>query len=123
MHRPKIFQFLALLWTVVITVLSLITISIGTIGSSIPIENKDKIVHFLFYFLFVLLWNLAQNIKTTIKIISILIVAIFYGAIIEILQSFTAIRTADFFDFLANTLGAVLGTLICLNMPKKCKAN
>ena len=102
---------------------SLATISIGTIGSSIPIENKDKIVHFLFSFLFVLLWNLAQNNIATIKIISILIVAIFYGAIIETLQSFTAIRTADFFDFLANTLGAVLGTLICLNMPKKCKAN
>ena len=123
MHRPKIFQFFALLWTVVITVLSLTTVSIGAIGSSIPIENKDKIVHFLFYFIFVLLWNLSQHKKTTIKIISILIVAIFYGAIIEILQGFTATRTADFFDFFANTLGAVLGTLLCLNKPKKFKTN
>ena len=63
MLNKKTFLFLAILWTVVITFLSLATLD-SSIGSEIKIPNKDKMVHFVFYFLFVVLWSFYVNFKT-----------------------------------------------------------
>lgn len=111
MHKYKIHYFVPLLWSIVVTLFSLV--SIQNVGVSIPIKGKDKIVHFIFYFIMMLLWCLAQKKTTAIKNITILIVVVLYGGLIEILQSFTSFRTADFYDFIANTAGALLGFTIC----------
>jgi VanZ family protein len=105
----KIFFFLAILWTIGVTVLSLA--SLGSIGSTIKVPYKDKLVHFTFYLMFVLLWSLFfRQSKYNYKI---LFAAISYGIVMELCQHlFTTKRTADVLDVLANTTGAVVGLLI-----------
>jgi len=105
------YLLLAILWTLIVTMLSLMTIS-SSLGSSIPIQNKDKYVHFTFYFVFVVLWFLyaeSKSIKHQMKYI-ILFASIGYGILMEICQGiFTQSRTPDIFDVLANSTGAILG--------------
>ena len=103
------FLFLAIIWTVLITVASLVS------SNNIPkvsLLGNDKIVHFLFYFVFVVLWSFATvksylNIKYDLIIVAF---AILYGIIIEVLQSvLTKTREADLYDMFANSLGAIVG--------------
>ena len=95
------YLFIALLWTVVITVLSLI--SLGNIEQTldkIDISNKDKYVHFTFYFVFVVLWFLQIKNKPIDRKTQIIILlsAIGYGIFMEICQGFTETRTPDIMD-------------------------
>jgi len=118
------YLFIALLWTVVITVLSLI--SLGNIEQtldSIHISNKDKYVHFTFYFVFVVLWyiQLKNKTKWNTKIV-VLITAIVYGIAMEICQGFTDTRTPDFMDVLANSMGAFFGLVFITSCCKFRKA-
>jgi VanZ family protein len=102
------FLILSIAWTVVITVLSLITI--GDLGSSIAISGNDKVVHFVFYFLFVIVWFYYSKSKNPLTKIGfqIVAIAIFYGIIMEICQGiFTQNRIADVYDALANSAGAM----------------
>jgi VanZ family protein len=111
--KKKTYFLLAILWTILVTVLSLITIK-SDIGSSINIANKDKFVHFTFYFVFVVLWFLyveSKNINPKTKY-KILFASIGYGILMEICQGiFTINRIPDIFDVLANSAGAILGIL------------
>jgi hypothetical protein len=111
--KKKTYFLLAILWTLLVTVLSLITIK-SDIGSSINIANKDKFVHFTFYFVFVVLWFLyveSKNINPKTKY-KILFASIGYGILMEICQGiFTINRIPDIFDVLANSAGAILGIL------------
>ena len=103
--------FIAIAWTVLITFLSLVTV--GSFGNNIPIPNKDKIVHVVFYFGFVVLWVLYKNKSnyTNKTGIAILFIAIGYGVLMELIQYFTATRSPDMYDVLANSSGAFLGLL------------
>ena len=109
MLNKKIFFLLAILWTLVVTFLSLA--SLGDVGSSIKVPYKDKFVHFTFYLMFVILWSLFfKESKYNYKI---LFAAIGYGIAMEICQKlFTTTRTADVLDVLANSTGAIVGLLI-----------
>jgi VanZ family protein len=119
--NKKTYFLLAISWTVIVTVLSLITIS-SDIGSSINFENKDKYVHFTFYFVFVVLWFLyakRKNISFKTKFI-VLFSAIGYGVLMEICQGvFTKTRTADILDVVANSLGAISGLLLVIFLNNK----
>lgn len=120
MHNQKTYFLLALLWTCLVTVLSLITIS-SDVGSTIKIENKDKLVHFTFYFVFVILWcQFVKGYKPINKTkLIVLFSAIGYGILMEICQGlFTTTRTADILDVLANSFGATVGLLIFLLLNK-----
>lgn len=103
------FLLLAIIWTVLITVASLVSFN------SVPkvnIPGNDKAVHFLFYLVFVVLWSLAKwQSYFKMKYDSLIVVlAIIYGIIIEVLQGvLTQTREADFYDALANSLGAIVG--------------
>ncbi len=100
--------YVAIFWTIVITTLSLITI--GNIGESIAISNKDKYVHFLFYFVFTILWILYFKYKQFDNLKIVLLIAIFYGILMEIFQGiFTTTRHPDVYDVIANSLGAFTG--------------
>lgn len=105
----------AIFWTITITILCLV--SINKLPSITTFKYKDKIIHFLFYFVFVLLWNYALK-KNKIEIFTIVVIAIVYGIIIEVLQStITLNREADVFDALANSLGAC-SALLFLKLKK-----
>ena len=117
--RNKFFFSIALFWSILITILSLVTLN--DIGKSIPIPFKDKYVHACFYFGFVFLWMNYFNTKK-IHPFSIVVFAIIYGAVIEILQeTLTITRQGDFFDVLANSVGAFLGMYVfktCFKIKK-----
>jgi VanZ family protein len=107
-HNTNKFLILAIAWTLLVTLLSLV--SIGKIGNSIPIAGKDKIVHFVFYFVFVIVWFSYLKSKNSMIIITlkIVLIAIVYGIIMEICQGvFTQNRVADVYDALANSAGAM----------------
>ena len=74
----------------------------------VTMPNKDKVVHFIFYFIFVICWTKAVKRVTIKEQIIIVCVAVFYGIIIEVLQSVcTASRQADVFDAITNATGAL----------------
>ncbi len=121
MLNKKTYFLLALLWTCIVTVFSLITIK-SDIGSSIKIENKDKFVHFTFYFVFVVLWFLFAKDKSINKKTKLIVLfsAIGYGILMEICQGvFTTTRTPDILDVLANSLGAIVGLLFVTALNNK----
>jgi glycopeptide antibiotics resistance protein len=106
------FFFLAIFWTILITTLSLITIE-RVPSFALKLQHKDKVVHFVFYFVFVIAWNLSLMQKLKKIKVKVLSIAIVYGIVIEVLQYvLTENRTADFFDVLANSLGAILAFVL-----------
>lgn len=102
-----------------ITLLSLFSFSgfDNTIGVAIP--YMDKITHFTFYTVFVVLgyFFLKEREKGAFKsqesLFKTIIAAIIYGMLIEALQYVMPFgRAAEFFDILANSVGAIFGGLL-----------
>jgi len=121
--NTKTYLFFALIWTAIVTFLSLA--SLGNVGDSITIPGKDKYVHFTFYFVFVVFWNFVVKRKYNNLFTHILIVffAIDYGIFMEICQgTFTAERTPDVLDILANSTGAITGFLAITFYYRKKRA-
>jgi VanZ family protein len=101
-----------ILWLGFITALSLVSMSNF---SKVSIKGADNYVHFCFYFVLTILLvvNLIQkfNIKRSIWI-SILL-AFFYGMIIEVLQGIlTSNREPEIKDVLFNSLGSLTAALL-----------
>lgn len=114
---------LALLWTIAITVASLI--SVGEMPK-VDLPGNDKTIHFLFYFVLTLLWYVALERKYKNRLLKFLIVgaSIIYGIIIEILQGvLTQNRQADVYDALANSVGAFLALLVIFWLNSKTFQN
>ena len=111
------FLVFAIIWTAGITWLSLGSFE-NVPNVSISIPGKDKTVHFFFYFFFVIFLAKGLNARTKNQQLIIVLVAIIYGIIIEVFQDvFTLTRTADFFDVIANSIGAIFG-LVFLRVKK-----
>ena len=113
------FLFLAITWTVFVVVASLVSFN------SVPkvkVIGSDKLVHFLFYLIFVVFWGLVKR-QSYFKIkydLLIVAFAILYGIIIEILQGvLTKTRQADFYDVVANSLGAIVGCVVLFCVKDK----
>ncbi|WP_353168072.1 VanZ family protein [Flavobacterium sp.] len=104
------FKITAIFWTLLIFYLCL-----NDVPSlpSIPIENLDKIIHFIFYFVFVFLWIMSfKNISLRYFLI-VLFIALLLGISIEFLQkNYTKNRAFDWYDIVANTLGAITGFIL-----------
>lgn len=106
------------LWVLCITALSLLSVpDLGTGGVELP--YIDKIVHFVFYFGFVWLGGLAfyahkRDLFSLKKIVLwTFLAAVCYGTIIEVLQYVaTTYRSAEWSDFMANTIGALMAALL-----------
>nr|WP_252730077.1 VanZ family protein [Zobellia uliginosa] len=87
--------------------------------ADIDIPNLDKVVHFSFYFgaafLAVLFFREVTNGAMPLRKAFLLALfgAIGYGIVIEVLQyALTANRHGDIFDALANSVGAIMGSLL-----------
>ncbi|WP_194524752.1 VanZ family protein [Zobellia roscoffensis] len=104
-------------WMMFVTFLSLASFS-DTDTADIDIPNLDKVVHFSFYFgaAFLAVLFIKEITNGTIELRKAVFLAaigaIIYGIIIEVLQySFTADRHGDILDALANSVGAIFGSL------------
>ena len=85
----------------------------------VEITHGDKIFHFLAYCVLTLLWvsTFVMNFNWPKRksILTAGIGAIIFGIFIEVLQgSMTATRAFDYYDILANSLGALLTTLVLM---------
>ncbi|WP_082935826.1 VanZ family protein [Tamlana sp. s12] len=112
----KIVPIAAVSYTVLLATVCLITLkNVPDIGVSFG----DKIFHFLAYGLLTILWfgTFLLNFKMANKpaVYYALILAVVFGIIIEVLQgTLTVSRSLDVYDMVANTLGALLASLILL---------
>tara|TARA_R110000868_G_scaffold102146_7_gene281372 strand:+ start:36289 stop:36639 length:351 start_codon:yes stop_codon:yes gene_type:complete len=105
---------------VFITSLSLFSLSsLGNYTHAIVIPHLDKVVHFTFYFVATISGSffLREIKEYSINLLQasnkMFLFSIGYGMIIEVLQySITENRHGDFFDFIANSLGAFTGWLV-----------
>lgn len=105
------------------------TVSLITLKDlpDVHISFADKIFHFLAYSIFAVLWYLAFfytcNLKKNKALIYAFILAVIFGIIIEILQdTMTVTRALDVYDALANTLGALIASvLIWINNRSQVK--
>ncbi len=116
LERKRANFWLAFLWTLFITVLSLIN------SSSLPdvsISNIDKLVHAIFFFILTIVWFLffksTRKKKIFVDAISrSIILAAFLGVCIEIAQEFlTEDRTGDLMDIVADLFGTVIAIPTC----------
>ena len=105
----KLYFFVAISITIVITIGSLI--SINNVIKLPPVHYFDKFLHASAYFLLTLSWLFAfkKRIKLKKKFTLVLIIIFIYGIIIEVLQqSLTTYRQADLYDVFANLGGIII---------------
>jgi VanZ family protein len=112
---------LAIGWTLLIAVLCLISFNELP---KVSISGADKYVHATFYFILIMLWGFYASVKQNeirlAKIVRFVILSLFYGILIEILQeTLTTTRHADVFDVLANFSGALLALLVFVFIKRK----
>jgi len=117
--KKHLYTILFISWVVFITFLSLFSFSELGDTSGIKIPHFDKIVHFIFHTVFVVLgcFFLKENKKELFffkgKVLKMLFFAVLYGLIIEFLQYLMPFhRTAEILDVVANTSGAIFGSLL-----------
>ena len=79
-------------------------------GDDVNIDPMDKVVHLLVYYIFAVLGYRALANKAYYLYLCLGIIA--YGALMEIGQSWIPGRQMSAYDFLANTLGVVLGAAV-----------
>jgi VanZ family protein len=95
--------------TLLIAFLSLVSLD-GV--AKINISNSDKIGHTIAYFTLSLSWFYVFK-KQPRKRILVFFLLIIYGIVLEVLQgTLTTYRTADFYDFIANTIGILLAVFV-----------
>ena len=84
----------------------------------VPIPFLDKVLHFLEYLIFGFLVarviSLPEARKDRIRLlISVVVIALIWGAIDELHQSFVPLRDANIFDLIADCIGAGVGQFFC----------
>jgi len=84
----------------------------------VPIPFLDKVLHFLEYLIFGFLVarviSLPEGKKSRIRLfISVIVIALIWGAIDELHQSFVPLRDANLFDLIADCIGAGAGQFFC----------
>ena len=117
MRKTVGYTLLFISWVVVITMLSLFSFpAMDMDPGSFNVPYADKITHFIFYLVFAFVGCMSVRERTmgnlglvkTTRVV--LVLAIIYGILIEILQyTLTTDRMAELGDVFANTLGAFAG--------------
>ena len=107
----KVYLLVAIAYTLALIVASLITLNaVPSLGSSFD----DKIYHVIAYLGLAGLWTFYfKPFKTKDIPFKVFFAAAFLGFILELLQYlFNPNRTYDTYDLIANSIGALFGTLI-----------
>lgn len=101
---------------------SIILILIATLspsgGVKVDIPFVDKVVHFFLFF--ALAANISYKYQNGTKEAPMLMWAILFGLLTEVLQQFVPGRDMDLYDGIADTLGVIGGYFFYMNMPTLC---
>ncbi len=111
-----------LIWSIVIANLCFAPASeINKVHINIP--HFDKIVHFgMFFILALLIAGLNGKYATYFNRILLPVIAIVYGGLIELIQLwFISGRDGDWFDWIADNAGVVLGLMVFSFLPFQLK--
>ncbi len=105
-------------WALCLLLILIILIATAETGVSLPLENGDKVLHFISFYVLAFLMDFAfpQKGFGAIKIIMLLA----YGLAIEFLQSFLPYRSSELGDFFADVAGVyayVLFIPLMLHIP------
>ena len=84
-------------------------------GSPPLFPYLDKILHFLIFLLLTFILDFCTR-RSLKKNYSLIFLLIGFGLFIEISQYFTGTRSADFFDWLADSLGVLVYLLFAPNI-------
>ncbi|MDT0686282.1 VanZ family protein [Autumnicola psychrophila] len=121
----KIAAIAALLYTILITYLSLVQLGKISVGTFSP---TDKMMHAGAYLLLVGVWMVFFILKSRrdedykINLFKISALSILFGMLIEVLQgTLTRYRDPDWYDVLANTTGVLLAVFLFLVLEKFLK--
>lgn len=116
----------ALVWGIFISYFSLLP------GNEVPPFMEyfnDKVIHSSIYFLsasLIYLGFIRFNFRNPVSLgmlVFILVLCISYGGAIEVLQYyFIPRRTGDWFDFMANSTGAIVSVLLLVSVHHRLKA-
>jgi VanZ family protein len=110
LHRAYV---LAILWTIFIASSCLLPAAAFRSFSFDTLLELDKIIHFVLYAVFILLWALAIRDISMKQKITLLLIGVTYGILIEVLQSTMALgRSYDIGDIVSNTLGCIIGVIL-----------
>ncbi|NNK81824.1 MAG: VanZ family protein [Flavobacteriaceae bacterium] len=111
MLNKKIVLAIQIVYIVLITVLSLVSIDTKT---NINVDNADKIIHVMIHAIHVLLLFLVFSKYNINKpILLAIFISIMYGIVIEVLQEqFTTKREFDIFDIYANCFGTIIAAIL-----------
>ena len=108
--------FPAIIWSLIILVLSGYP---GDYVPKIPVWQFDKLVHSFIYSVLSVFLLIAFHLqyvrkKNRLKLYLIVIsIGVFYGGFMEFLQNVIFInRSGNWYDFIANAIGAILGVLV-----------
>jgi len=107
----KMLLLVSIAYSLTLVIASLITLNgVPSLGSSFD----DKIYHIVAYLGLTLLWGLyVKHFKKSQLLYIVCFAAIFLGFMLELLQYFVnPNRTYDTYDLIANSIGAIFGTLI-----------
>ena len=106
------YRFCALIWTIMILYLSLISANQATKFNVFDFYGVDKLGHIIFYTTFSFLWCMSFRERNTDKK-NILIFSISFGVLMEICQLYLFNgRSFELYDILANILGSVVGIIL-----------
>lgn len=95
-------QWRWMFWACLLAVLAL---SLLPLSPQLPTTGWDKTNHLLAFCLLAMLGNQAYRSRTVMVLLGLLA----YGGMIEVLQSFTPDRMAEWADLLADSLGLAMG--------------
>lgn len=106
--------FITICYSIALTIVCLVNLS-GL--SVVSFSNGDKIFHSLAYFILTFLLYITfyykYKVNKTKAVIYAMLISIIFGIIIEVLQgALTTTRDSDILDVFANTLGAVLASIV-----------
>ncbi len=120
----KSLLFIAFVYTSIITFGSLVN---PTTLPKIDANLSDKTIHIIGYFFLTVLWAFYgffkfRDVDFKKLLISISVLTLVYGMIIEVLQSeLTKNRQADIYDIYANGVGIIIAAILLIRYQKKIK--
>ncbi|MDB1123704.1 VanZ family protein [Vibrio algarum] len=78
--------------------------------NSYGIENLDKVMHFIAYCFFSVLAFLI--VKSKSQFVGLCAAIVLYSLLLELAQSLMPFREASLADFIANTVGVIIGAIL-----------
>ena len=122
--HKKVFLWLALVWTAIVTVFCLINFNKLP---TVKVDNFDKIGHITFHFGMTTLWFLYYKFQkentSRRSLIKAFLFSFSYGVTIELIQTFfTNTRSGDVLDVAANVTGSFLALGVMILIMKRNNA-